>query len=80
MDHQQCRGYLYDLGLLIRDLALEAKRERVECTSNSERGFTLGRLMAFHEVVSLMQQQAVAFDIPLTEIGLEDIDPEKDLL
>ena len=36
--------------------------------------------MAFHEVVSLMQQQAVAFGMTLNELELTDLDPELDLL
>ncbi len=36
--------------------------------------------MGLHEAVSLMQQQAVAFDLRLDEIGLEGLDPERDLL
>jgi hypothetical protein len=36
--------------------------------------------MAYHEIVSLIQQQAEAFGIPIEDIGLSDISPEKDLL
>ncbi len=36
--------------------------------------------MAFHEVISLLQMQAHAFDISLGEISLADIDPDADLL
>ena len=36
--------------------------------------------MAFHEVISLMQQQVQAFGIPLEDLGLDDIQPEKELL
>jgi len=36
--------------------------------------------MGFHEVVSLMQEQAIAFGIPLDAIGLEGVEPERDLL
>jgi hypothetical protein len=80
MNQYQCSGYLRDLGSIIREKALEAKKTSDATTDDSDRGFSLGRLMAFHEVVSLMQQQAEAFDISLGEIGLADINPEKDLL
>lgn len=40
----------------------------------------LGRLMAYHEVISLMQQQARAFGVPLENLNLNDIDPERGLL
>jgi hypothetical protein len=42
--------------------------------------YSLGYLMAYHEVISLLQQQAVAFGISLESLGLHDIDPENDLL
>jgi hypothetical protein len=36
--------------------------------------------MAYGEVVSLMQQQAVAFQIPLERLGFDGHRPGKDLL
>ena len=42
--------------------------------------YELGYAMAMYEVISLLHQQAKAFDIPLSEIGLEGIDPERDYL
>ncbi|WP_214467820.1 hypothetical protein [Microbacterium flavescens] len=48
--------------------------------NEAEGPFEAGRLFAYVEVISLMQQQAVAFGIDLTELGLDDIDPERDLL
>ena len=81
MNQDQCVGYLRDFGLIIKEKALDAKKSANETVvTDGDRGFSLGRLMAFHEVVSLMQQQAGAFGISLAEIGLDDIDPEKDLL
>ena len=40
----------------------------------------IAALMAFHEVVSLMQQQAASFGLDLADVALDDIDPERDLL
>jgi len=31
-------------------------------------------------VLSLMQQQADAFDLPLTDLSLDGLDPDRDLL
>jgi len=42
--------------------------------------FSTGYMAGFHRVVSLMQQQAEAFDIPLEEIGLQEIDADEDLV
>jgi len=63
------KNYLEDLGPIIKEYALEEKNN----SSGSE--FDNGQLMAFHRVISLMQQQAEAFEIPLSEIGLQDFNP-----
>ena len=80
MDYDQCTGYLRDLGLMIKELAIEARKAKESDGPSPRDGFNLGRLMAFHEVVSLMQQQASAFGVSFEEIGLDDISPERDLL
>ena len=36
--------------------------------------------MAYVEVLSLMQQQAEGFGVPLSELCLDELDPENDLL
>jgi hypothetical protein len=36
--------------------------------------YKTGYMMGFHRFVTLMQQQAAVFDIPLNEIGLADFD------
>lgn len=71
--------YLQDLGVLLKEMALKAREERKNASA-SERDYALGRLMAMHEVVSLMQQQARSFGIALEDIRLEDIEPERDLV
>lgn len=37
-------------------------------------------MAGFHRVISLMQQQAEAFDIPFEGIGLDGIDPGEELV
>jgi hypothetical protein len=72
--------YLFDLGLLIKERALEARRQRDESPQGSpEREFQSGRVLAFNEVISIMQQQAEGLGIPLTDLRLEDIVPDRDL-
>lgn len=71
--------YLRDLGVLIKEIALRAKQEAVTA-SEADRGVALGRLMAMHEVVSLMQQQADAFGLDLKDVGLDGIRPDRDLV
>ena len=69
MDKGSYKNYLEDLGPIIKECALEEKKN----SSGSE--FDNGQLMAFHRVISLMQQQAEAFEIPLNEIGLQEFNP-----
>ena len=68
-------NYLRDLCILLKEYALEAKRQ-----SAIEGGeFESGYLAGYHRVISLMQQQAEAFGIPLEMLALDGIDPEIDL-
>jgi len=70
--------YLQDLGLLIKRYALEAAKELRE-KKEVDDNFHQGVLAAYYRVITLMQQQAEGFDINLSAIGLDDIDPDRDL-
>ena len=72
-------NYLRDLGDHVRRHAEEAK-EAVARSKADDLVFQQGRLMAYVEVLSLMQQQAAAFDLPLNDVALDGFDPERDLL
>ena len=76
LDAEVFQNYLRDLGVLIKELSLEAKQEAGEKGTD----FSVGYLAGFHRVVSLMQQQAEAFGIPFKEIGLEGIDADESLV
>lgn len=74
------RLYLYDLGYELKLRAIEARRERDSTLpGSSERTYYSGRVIAFNEVISIIQQQAEGFEIPLTELRLDDIVPDRDL-
>jgi hypothetical protein len=73
-------NYLRDLGHLIGEMALDARAEYTAIKGSTGDGYKLGRLMAFHEVVSLMKDQAEIFGIPQSAISLGEIDPERDLI
>lgn len=74
------KNYVFDLGFLIKERALEARRQRDESPRGSlEREFQSGRIMAFNEVISIMQQQAEGLGIPLSDLRLDDIEPDRDL-
>lgn len=79
-DDQRYKNYLLDLGNEIRRRALEAKAEVTSARDPATKEFETGRLMALNEVVSLMQQQAAGFGIPLTDLRLADIEPDRDLV
>jgi hypothetical protein len=68
--------YLQDLGVLLREMAMEAKARQRETGTD----FATGYMSGFHRVISLMQQQAEAFGIPLADIGLDGIDPDEELV
>lgn len=76
---ERAQNYLHDLVRLVRDQALGARGDRDQAAA-LDIDFANGRLMAYHEVVSLMQEQAEAFGIGLHELGLDTISPERDLL
>lgn len=78
-DSDSLRSYIYDLGILLKEKAREAKIEKNNSSLN-DLNYQLGYLMAFHDVISLMKQEANAFDLNQDSIGLDDIDPESELL
>ncbi len=73
-------NYLRDLGREISDLAWQAKAKREASLNEQDRNYNDGYLMAFHRIVSLMQQQTIGFSITLEEINLDRIDPDSDLI
>jgi len=69
-----------DCASLLKQMARDAKRRATAAKGTTEESYELGCLMAFHSVISLLQQQAGAFGIPLADLDLQDIEPERDLL
>lgn len=80
MTDETAANYLRDLGDLVKRSALNARAKRDSSSTEHDRAFESGRLTAYYEMVSLMQQQAIAFGIELGDVALDDIDPERDLL
>lgn len=66
--------------MLFKERALEAKRCQDGSIGKEDIAYQMGYLMAFHEIIDAMKQQAQMFDIEQKDIGLEDIDSESDLL
>jgi hypothetical protein len=74
------KNYLFDLGDLLREKALEAKERRQQARGTDDEGFESGRAMAYHEVMSLLVSQAESFQLPIEDLHLEGLDPDRDLL
>lgn len=73
--------YLQDLGLLVKERARAARAKRKSAKPGSEEAsISWGELLALYGVVTTMQQQAESFNIPLEELRLDDIDPDRELL
>jgi hypothetical protein len=73
------RHYLLDLGRYVREAGIDARAD-MESASDDDRQFQQGRRMAYYEVLSLMQQQATAFDLPPRDLSLDGFDADRDLL
>jgi hypothetical protein len=69
-------NYLRDLGPLLLELASRAKDDAARSGDAYERG----RQMGLYEAVCLLVQQADAFGLSREQVGLGDVDPDRDLL
>ena len=78
-DDIRWKSYLCDLGQLVKDYALDAVAEREKHNNEPSQEFYDGYVLGFHRVISLMQEQASAFDIDLKDIQLDGIEPDRDL-
>ena len=74
-----CAYYLSDLGKLLKERAQKAKSARDSADAASQE-FENGHLHAYYAVVSHMQNQALAFGLTFEDVGLDGIDPDKDLI
>jgi hypothetical protein len=70
-------NYLGDVGRELREQALAA---RAYARENRDDGFAQGVAHGYYVVLSLMLQQANAFQIPPEVLRFEGLEPERDLL
>ena len=68
------KNYLVDLGTITKEYAREAIKEYAASKDSEDEGFKSGYMMAFHRIITIMQQQAESFDIPLSDLELDDIE------
>ena len=79
MNEEKIKGYLSDSITLLKEQAREAKKE----ADNPKEGFedyNKGQVMAYCTVISTLKNQAPFFDLTQEDIGLADIDPDRDLV
>ncbi len=75
------RHFLRDLGSLLKESAQEAVKTRNQRYAGTEEyAFDSGRVIAFNEVISTIQQQASAFGIALSDLQLDDVEPDQQLV
>jgi hypothetical protein len=73
--------YLFDVGLDLKERAREAKRALDAVRRGTEEhSLQVGRVLAFNEVISILQQNAEGLGIPLSDLRLDDIVPDRDLV
>ncbi|MBL8631905.1 MAG: hypothetical protein JNM40_01690 [Myxococcales bacterium] len=64
---------------MLKEKALTARLDAAQGRAE-DRDYKLGFLMAYHDVISLVKQQADAFGVDVRALCLDDIDPDRDLL
>lgn len=72
------RDYLLDLGLILRESAVQARQRATEARGTPEEAYEEGRAMAYHEVASLLLKRAAAFGLPPEALRLEGFDPDRE--
>jgi hypothetical protein len=71
-------NYLNDLGFLLKQEATDAKQQLLRA-GEAEKAFCEGRLLAYHEVLSLVLSEAAAFGIDPEILRLKGFDPDSEL-
>ena len=77
MNNEKIKGYLTDSIMLLKNQSQEAKQDPDDANSADEK-YNLGHLMAYHSLFSLLKDEACLLSIEEDQIGLADINPEKD--
>lgn len=78
METHDYAAYICDFVFLLREAAEKAKRQQRPEPENAD--FHAGRVVAYVEVLSLMQSQADSFMIGREELRLDGFDPVSDIL
>jgi hypothetical protein len=79
MDEKNLKYYIREISCLLKDYARQAKID-ADNPNKGNSDYNTGYLMAYHEVIATMKNQAPFFDLTQEELNLSDIEPEKDLV
>ena len=80
MKKEDLENYIHEISCLIKDYSRQAKLEADLPKEGDSAEFNNGFLMAYHQVIAVMKNQAPFFDLTQEEINLADIrEPERDL-
>jgi hypothetical protein len=80
MSKESLRNYIQEISCLFKDYARQAKVDADHPKEGDSADFKDGFLMAYHQVIAVMKNQAPFFDLTQEEINLADIEPEQDLI
>lgn len=80
MNDKSLEYYIKEIICLIKDYAKQAKSDADHPKEGDSADFNSGFLMAYHQVIAVMKNQAPFFDIKQEDIGLADIEPNRDLV
>ncbi len=76
MNDDKLKNYMVDIVFLLKEKALKLKNEPI----SDKDLFKKGELMGYYDILSIMIAQADIFEISLSEIGLNNFNPDSDLL
>jgi hypothetical protein len=80
IDADTLKYYVRDLVPLLVEQAVDAKRAAQQFAPKPEEAaFESGKAFGTYLALSIMIQQAKSFGIPLEDLGLEHIEPEREL-
>jgi hypothetical protein len=80
MDEKSLKHYIREVNCLLKDYAKQAKVDADHPKESDSSDFNDGFLMAYHQVIAVMKNQAPFFDLTQEEVNLADIEPERDLI
>jgi hypothetical protein len=76
MSDYKYQGYLTDFFPLLKENIEDLYKELLDC-KDEDKSWIQGQIFQLYRVLELAKSQAIAFDIELSELGLNDYNPGK---